>query len=387
MAAADACSASAVAPPALAVGAAPAPAFAGGSVPTIGADPARDLWPTAHGAPGLRLQTSAVDQSVIGPAVPVRPVAEPEGITQRAARQARAFLWMELAGALVIIFVAYQLWGTGFEQRRAQAHLRHAYFASASGSGGSGDAATVGGASSPSKRPSLPRLPGGALARIEIPAIHLDQFVVEGTSESDLKRGPGHYPGSPVPGQPGNSAIAGHRTTYGAPFSRLDELKAGDTIITTTATGRYLYVVARQLVVSPGETSVVDDYGDNRLTLTTCTPKFLATQRLVVVASLSGLAPAIEAARTAAPPLPATRPVAPAGPAAARLRETNRGFSLGALPLSLVVIALMVGLGLLYRPVRRHLPPVAAAAVLMPFWVAVVLVLFEQLTKLLPPNV
>ena len=105
---------------------------------------------------------------------------------------------------------------------------------------------------------------------------------------SDLKRGPGHYPDSPLPGQPGNAAIAGHRTTYGAPFNRLDELEQGDEILVTTAQGAFRYEVQRQLIVNPDQVEVLDDFGDDRLTLTACHPKYSARQRIVVVASLVG---------------------------------------------------------------------------------------------------
>ncbi len=83
--------------------------------------------------------------------------------------------------------------------------------------------------------------PGDALARIEIPTIGLDAKVVSGVQPADLKNGPGHYPDTPMPGQLGNSAIAGHRTTYGQPFYRLDEVEPGDEIVLTTVQGRFVY--------------------------------------------------------------------------------------------------------------------------------------------------
>ena len=385
----------------------------------------------------------------VGPASDVRPVADPDDLPVRQVRQARAFFWIEMIGVLTLLLVAYQLWGTGFAQRKAQQQLRAGFekasvaVPAASGS----DAATVGGHPHAGVAKPLPLLPGGAVARLEIPAIHVDQFVVEGTGEEALKRGPGHYTGSPLPGQPGNVAIAGHRTTYGAPFSRLDELKSGDTIIATTSAGRFLYVLSHELTVSPGQTSVVDDYGDSRLTLTTCTPKFLATQRLIAVAVLQGPAPATPpAVRVSPPAAPASRPILTAGPAAAHLRHQERspdrgaaprvlllgalllalrylyfparrrlrpvaaacviglpvsvcglllleqlvrlfGLDPAALPLAVLLSAGMVALGFAYRPVRRALPPFAAAVILAPFWIALTLMLFEQLSHLLPPNV
>lgn len=129
-------------------------------------------------------------------------------------------------------------------------------------------------------------LPGAAVARIEIPKIGVDKIVVSGVGVSDLRRAPGHYVSTPMPGEPGNAGIAGHRTTYGAPFNRLDELAQGDEIFVTTRSGRFVYSVRTIDVVSPRDRTVLQPTEDNRLTLTTCHPKFSARQRLIVVADL-----------------------------------------------------------------------------------------------------
>ncbi|MCB1271621.1 MAG: sortase, partial [Microthrixaceae bacterium] len=105
---------------------------------------------------------------------------------------------------------------------------------------------------------------------------------------------PGHYIGTPFPGQPGNVGIAGHRTTYGAPFNRIDELVPGDDIILSTSQGTFDYSVIAApgstnqawYTVSPGQVEVLDDFGDNRVTLTACHPKYSAKQRIVVHAVL-----------------------------------------------------------------------------------------------------
>jgi sortase A len=109
---------------------------------------------------------------------------------------------------------------------------------------------------------------------------------VQGVEVPDLRKGPGHYPDSPMPGQLGNAAIAGHRTTYGAPFNRIDELVAGDEITIVTLAGTFHYHVTGQLVVSPKDVYVLDQTPTATLTLTTCNPKFSARQRLVVQAAL-----------------------------------------------------------------------------------------------------
>ena len=115
------------------------------------------------------------------------------------------------------------------------------------------------------------------MAELQIPAIGVDQFVVSGTDATELSKGPGHYVGTAVPGQAGNVAIAGHRTTNGAPFNRLGQLVRGDRIILTTTSGEHLtYVVSgTPQAVSPSDVAVLNYFGDNRITLTTCTPGVL----------------------------------------------------------------------------------------------------------------
>lgn len=138
---------------------------------------------------------------------------------------------------------------------------------------------------------------GSAIARIQIPRIGLDKTVVEGVRVGDLRKGPGHYPATAMLGQEGNAAIAGHRTTYGAPFGDIDELLPGDEIIITTIQGEFIYRVIEQgegfghLIVPPTAVEVLDqDFSvhPNRLTLTACHPKGSARQRIIVVGELVG---------------------------------------------------------------------------------------------------
>ncbi len=151
------------------------------------------------------------------------------------------------------------------------------------GSAASGDAAD---AVFASKLAGGIQLPKGTVARIEIPALHFKAYVLEGTDGSVLAKGPGHYPGTPLPGEAGNACIAGHRTTHGHAFRDLDKLQPGDLIFTATAGRTAVYRVVKTLVVSPTEVSVASQSGPDRLTLTTCHPKGSAKQRLVVVAEL-----------------------------------------------------------------------------------------------------
>ena len=141
--------------------------------------------------------------------------------------------------------------------------------------------------------------PGTAVAALQFrrpgqdePLVREDPlYVVQGVSLNHLQKGPGHYPGTALPGGKGNFAVAGHRTTYGAPFFNLDQLRQGDEVIVTARTGkRYTYRVRTQQVVDPGETWVIGpdplETGKKMLTLTTCNPRFSNAERLIVFAEL-----------------------------------------------------------------------------------------------------
>jgi sortase A len=127
-------------------------------------------------------------------------------------------------------------------------------------------------------------LPNGTVARIEIPAIGVVAYVVEGTGAKQLNRGPGHYPATPLPGEHGNASIAGHRTMYGHVFHDLNKLDEGDVIHTGTALHTATYRVEKVRVVDDSAVEVVAPTDDDRLTLTTCHPIGSARQRLVVIA-------------------------------------------------------------------------------------------------------
>jgi sortase A len=196
-------------------------------------------------------------------------------------------------GILILLFVAYQLWGTGIREAQAQRKLENEFEQRLGDAGVTApDESAQGPAPTPTPSttgpPPPPAAEGDAVAHLSIPDIGVDKIVIQGVTLADLKRGPGHYPETPMPGQPGNAAIAGHRTTYGAPFNRINELDPGDEILVTTVQGAFHYEVSDQLIVSPSEVGVLDDFGDNRLTLTACHPKYSAQQRIIVVAALVG---------------------------------------------------------------------------------------------------
>ena len=236
-----------------------------------------------------------------------RSVNVPQGIGRRigvvrrvAGAIGRTFITV---GILILLFVAYQLWGTGIYTDREQDQLQQQFNAALRSEGadaptttttlpGTGPTATT-----TTTAPAPPAAPeGDAVAQIRIPKIGVDSIVVNGVTRDDLRKGPGHYPNTPLPGQEGNSAIAGHRTTYGAPFGDLDQLAPDDLIEVRTLQGSFRYRVTEQLIVAPSDISVIDPVLKNpddssqgfaaTLTLTTCNPKYSAAQRLIIKAEL-----------------------------------------------------------------------------------------------------
>ncbi|HEU4701026.1 MAG TPA: class E sortase [Conexibacter sp.] len=128
---------------------------------------------------------------------------------------------------------------------------------------------------------------GDPIGRIAIPAIGADFVVVQGTDAATLRKGPGHYPSTTFPGLPGTVAIAGHRTTYLAPFRRVDDLKRGDRLVLTMPYGRFTYRVQRTQIVDPSALWVTRDLGYQRLVLSACHPLYSAAQRIIVFARLA----------------------------------------------------------------------------------------------------
>jgi sortase A len=127
---------------------------------------------------------------------------------------------------------------------------------------------------------------GDPMGRIVMPSIGVSDVFVEGTGAGELRTGPGHYPETPLPGERGTVAIAGHRTTYGAPFRRIDELERGDRIELRMPYGRFVYRVERTRIVPPTETSVTARVDHDRLVLSACHPLYSAAKRIIVFARL-----------------------------------------------------------------------------------------------------
>ena len=212
------------------------------------------------------------------------------------------------AGLLMLGFVGYQLWGTGLSTASAQADLKAEFVASLETSTTqvitttttevpstvaetTATAVTTVQTTAPQAVANPEFTPGDVVGQLQIPSIDVDFFVVSGVGVEELRLGPGHFTDTPLPGQLGNSAIAGHRTTYGQPFHNLDQLSSGDEIIITTTYGRFTYEVSGLRVVEPTDYGVVSttDPTIATLTLTTCHPKWSAAQRLIVTADLNSL--------------------------------------------------------------------------------------------------
>jgi len=128
---------------------------------------------------------------------------------------------------------------------------------------------------------------GKGIGRIKIPSIGLDIVLVQGTDTASLQKGPGHYPDTAFPGQGKTIAIAGHRTTYLAPFRRINEIEDGDQIVLEMPYGTFTYTVEMHEIVDPSQVDIVDDVGYERLVLTACHPLYSAAQRWAVFAKLS----------------------------------------------------------------------------------------------------
>ena len=281
--------------------------------------------------------TDVVDQPVVGPDSEPDPDPATGGsgsptppAVPRAARVLGAFgRFLITAGVVVFLFIAYELWGTNLHEARAQDDLRSDLderFAAAAALPADPPTTTTTPAdeidtpTTPDPLPTPdPTLPGGydpevlelffppdgaAISRLELPTIGVDKIVVRGVDVADLRKGPGHYPATATPGGQGNSGIAGHRTTYGSPFNRIDELAPGDEITVTGIQGESTYRVldprtayagfegeidefgGGHIIVRPSAIWVLDDFGDDRLTLTACHPKLSSRQRIIVAAEL-----------------------------------------------------------------------------------------------------
>jgi sortase A len=195
------------------------------------------------------------------------------------------------AGLILLLFVAYELWGTGRYTAGQQTKLAEELTRDWD-----------------SERVTTERVRlGKGLALIRIPRLGSDYrfVVIEGVGVRDLRKGPGHYPGTALPGRLGNFVISGHRTTYQAPFNKIDKLRGGDTILVDTRAKQYVYQVTGQRIVRPSQVDVVAPVPfhpkrkptQRLITLTTCHPKYSAAQRLIVFGKLVTERPRVKESR------------------------------------------------------------------------------------------
>jgi len=309
------------------------------------------------------------------------------------------------AGVLVLLFVAYELWGTNLQEASAQHALARQFddvltkdhaptttsstTAPSTGAPSTALAPTV--TTPPVTAPAnlpLPRT-GDPVARIKIPKIGVDKTVVQDVSLSQLKRGPGHYPETPLPGQKGNVGIAGHRTTYGAPFHNIDKLANGDEIVLTTVQGTFTYKVDSTVIVAPSATDVLNDKGDNRVTLTACHPKYSARQRIIVSGVLVGQpVPPLEGQAEQAH----RRTLAGKGDEIridggldGRKPSRTPAFVWAAI-CALVFLVAWLASRLVRRRTERRLLPWVPYVVATPLFLVVLYVFFENFARLLPSN-
>jgi len=208
-------------------------------------------------------------------------------------------------GIIILLFVVYELWITGLYTRAEQHKLLNQITQEWLGKkGGVGEISTL--------NPHIANVPlGSGIAVLRIPRFGrgYHMVIVEGTGTSDLEKGPGHYPGTAFPGQVGNFAVAGHRTTYLHPFYNINELKQGDTIVLETKTMWFTYTVENsppakgyprvpyQEIVNPSDVAVAYPVPDQpnanakpslkMLTFTSCNPRYSAAQRIVIHAILT----------------------------------------------------------------------------------------------------
>jgi len=302
-------------------------------------------------------------------------------------------------GLLLIAFVAFQLWGTALYTNHVQGNLRQQLRAEI---GHSSIPLKSLGSAKPGTDPAGSGLPtvatsvaattsapavGQPVGVIAIPKVGLDDVIVEGTGESQLQGGPGHYAGTSLPGQAGNAAIAGHRTTFAAPFYNLNELVPGDPIFILTSQGLFRYDVTGSRIVSPTDNAVLDASAAPELTLTTCNPRYSASQRLVVFAVLDTTAspgsspPSKSGTKTPKTPK-AVRP------APASLASDHDGGGGGVLPAVLWGLGTLIGAIALYFGSRRLGSPYwwLSYVVGVPVLLAALFVCFEHVSLALPAS-
>lgn len=259
-------------------------------------------------------------------------------------------------GLFLLSFVAYQLWGTGLAESRSQGSLSTEF---------------------QSQKPGVPSY-GGVVGQIEIPAIDVKKWIVAGVDYKSLERGPGLFPKSPLPGQFGNVALAGHRTTYGAPFGRINELNTGDIIRFVTKQGTFVYNVnGPPKIIAASETSVVKTTDTTRsiVTLVSCHPKWTSEKRIIVVGEL----------QSSVTPQPATTFVAKDSSSEVLSEGWFHDPSVWPVVIALALLLIAIALAGVFA-VRKGFSRKIVYPLDLLVFLPVLFFFFQQLTHLLPTN-
>ena len=263
-----------------------------------------------------------------------------------------------IVAALLAGFVVYELWFGGLLESRRQATLLSQFKKSL-------------------VFDDTPRLvvphEGDPVGVLQIPRTGTNQVVVQGIGSNDTKSGPGHDPATPAPGPAGNAVIVGRRTTYGAPFQGLGEMRVGDSIYATTRQGQFLYTVERTGTAPLGDPTVAAATHDNRLTLITADPAYRPQREIVVVAALQ----APEGLR-----VPALLPVPPPGNEPGK--STDLGGAWGPMLLwGQLFLAALAGTVYLYR---RRWNTAVTYLLTTPLLIALAILFYGSVDSLLPPS-
>jgi sortase A len=332
-----------------------------------------------------------------GPAEAAGPAA-PSAAPERSPAITVVSTALIVVGTVAVLFAAFALWGSHLVQARDQDRLRgelalrftidrasedaggdQSTVVAGSEFGGEpaeGEDAAGGGASGPKEPEAVgPPGPGDPIALLRVPAIGVNQVVVNGSAAEQLRLGPGHLRGTSRPGEKGNVVIAGKRATYGAPFADLDRLRRGDEIELSTAAGTYTYEVDKVDTLEPAEDEdVVGPTEANVLTLVTAEPRYQARERLVVRAEFAGEADD--------PPLVVVPPGFEPRPDELGLGRDPTAWA--SIVLFVVLVALTVA-GLVWA--RRRWTGWAVWVVGAPILVGLGVLLFENLLRWFPSTV